>query len=77
MLRAPEAVEQLKQSFAEAIYHLVWFMIRVNIVWPEESKCGLISDPLMKYCLMHILNLVVVSLLGVLVSGRRLSQIVC
>ena len=56
VLRAPEAVEQLKQSFAEAIYHLVWFMIRVNIVWLEESKCGLISDQLVKYCLMHILN---------------------
>ena len=43
-------------------------------MWPEESKCGLISDQLVKYCLKHILNLVVVSLVGVLVSGRRLSQ---
>ena len=54
VLRALEAVEQ---SFAEAIYHLVWFMIRVNIVWLEESKCGLISNQLVKYCLMHMLCL--------------------
>ena len=29
-----EAVEQLRRSFAEAIFHLVWFMIGANM-------CGL------------------------------------